>query len=946
MRASAQGGKSAVDSVWIEFKNVCNALRETNNEKERLKAVQVAQTFMSDEVHRQYVHKWRSWGLLLLNLLQLVMADVDHCGWLPSASAASLTVVRGSSGNKKRKLKSAKKPPKITWWSYLRSELAMAHTTNGPLLHLDPNGRECLRQLFAFAVDMVSCDTIVESNDMKVIDMKLEKEAWLTIQMLVQYRVYCAVLDQKQLQDVLELALASIDHESAPQTSSSEIAVRASVVQRVLSNCAFDLTDWLQKLLPYFADWFDSIGVGAARSLDDVAPVMLDAITHLTRTYFGSIGPLLLTHGIKILHYVQRSWKRTKYPLRRHHAEFICQFLALYSSHQGSLFDEYGLEPVRLVKDLKVLLAAMLDPKELQQVLLHSKPTRLALSGATNAGNTSSLYGSLLNIEDSVVSIFACTADVMHRHDCLVAELVVQQTETEVTQTEVAGSTQATKARLVDTSMAWESLVERLCVDFDTENDFAASSLSSLSDRKRASEMQRLEAQENQRIPFMILFLSVLCRHGAYYLQNRVGDIMLITKALTDALISKEIQQQQYLALQSLTRLVMLAVKNPETCGDILNEYWPIVWRYLLRPDLPYGHATANSNMAKDHAGEAVLGLLTLLAACKLVPLEQINSSQQQLWNLPAFCNDGSGMGSSGVRASAQFGLSYAPICLLHTLLQCIELPEQSPTRMETEIDDEIMTLADVLPTSTDVRSRLLQSVFDHLEAKIYHDAGGATSSDDTSFDPFDETSPIICASVLSMFLRPRHPWSNVSHAGIPVSSLIRNLSGFRFSCTSRNSYALNGFGVGFCMQEWGLEQLSYTNPIASVVGPDVFPLAINELVRDSEQIQDIDVMNGGVQDRFERIEIPSALLQDFFPMHNEVLSLNSQLSSSMRIFPSSSKRTMISTQKQIAKKFVNLLDDLSNKICLAEIDLSRLLGLLYGSLNVSEFLSQTRTLR
>lgn len=939
MRASAHGSVSTVDRVWSKFKNVCNALRAAHNDKERLNAVQEIQTFMSDEVHRQYVHKWRSWGLLLLNMLQLVMADVDNCGWLPSASASSLTVVRGSSGNKKRKLKTTKKPPKITWWSYLRSELAMAHTMNGPLLHLDPNGRECLRQLFAFAVDMASCETIVESNDMKSIDMKLEKEAWLTIQMLVQYRVYCAVLDQKQLQDVLELALASIDHEAAPQTSSTEIAVRASVVQRVLSNCAFDLTDWLQKLLPYFADWFDSIGVGAAGSLDDVAPVMLDAITHLTRTYFGSIGPLLLTHGAKILHYVQRSWKRTRYQLRRHHAEFICQFLALYASHQGSLFEEYGLEPVRFVKDLKVLLTAMLDPKELQQVLLHSKPTRLVLTGAANVGHTSGLYGALLNIEDSVVSLFACTADVMYQHDCLVVELIVQQTDNEMMQYEGSGAPQATKLRLMDTSMAWESLVERLCVDFDTENDFAASSLSSLSDRKRASDMQRLEAQENQRIPFMILFLTVLCRHGDYYVQNRVGDIMLITKALTDALVSKEIKQQQYLALQSLTRLVMLAIKNPEICGDILNEYWPIVWRYLLRPDLPYGHATATSNLAKDHAGEAVLGLLTLLAAFKLVPLQQISSTQQQLWNLPAFCNDGSGMGSSGVRASAQFGLSFSPICLLHALLQCIDIPEHFSRNMGTEIDDESITLAGISRTDLDVRSRLLQSVFDHLEARVYYDANGTTSSDDASVDPFDETSPIICASVLSMFLRPRHPLSNVSHAGIPISSLIRNLSGFRFSSTSRNAYALNGFGVGFCMQEWGLELLSCTNPIAFIIGPDTFPLAIKELIYLSEQTQDTKVMNAGVQENFKRIKIPSNLIQDFFPSQNEVFSLNSQIPSGTRIFPSTSKKTMELTQKQIAKNFMSLLDDLSNKICLAEIDLSRLLGLIYGALNVSEFL-------
>ncbi|TMW60147.1 hypothetical protein Poli38472_000189 [Pythium oligandrum] len=294
----------AVDDVWLAFKRACKALVEAKNQKERGPAIEGVQAFLSDDLHRAYVHKWRGWGLLFSNLLHIVKVDVQ--GYLGIVSA-----VQGSTPTKKRKVKAAGNSGKnatstfLRYWHYLRNEFAAAHAVDGPMLHLDANGRECVKQLMQFCLAVINRDTERELDP--YLSTSIETEAWQTIELIVQFRVYCAVLTKDEMRDVLELTLAAIDRDSAP-LSAAQLVTRASVCHLAIKNCPYDIHDWLPRLSSFFGEWFTDLDPEEDSSLAVIAPKLVEVLTELCKLYFPTIGRVFLPkHGLQVLRAQQRS---------------------------------------------------------------------------------------------------------------------------------------------------------------------------------------------------------------------------------------------------------------------------------------------------------------------------------------------------------------------------------------------------------------------------------------------------------------------------------------------------------------------------------------------------------------------------------------------------------------------------------------------------------------
>ena len=242
--------RAVIDAIWSEFKSSCSALTDAKNQTEWNKVVERVESFLSDDLRRLYVHKWRVWGLLLANLLHVISTDAE--GSIVGLPTTTTT---------KRKAKSKKSKINLRHWVCLRHQFAAANKLDGPKLHLDANGRSCLKQIFAFELLVAEHEPAPGMEDLQS-HARLNKEAWQMIEGIVAYRVYCAVLDQKQLQDVLELALAILDdHQTAAHMDPTELYRIASVVQHILRHSPFDLHGWLPKLVPIFASWLDAIGL-------------------------------------------------------------------------------------------------------------------------------------------------------------------------------------------------------------------------------------------------------------------------------------------------------------------------------------------------------------------------------------------------------------------------------------------------------------------------------------------------------------------------------------------------------------------------------------------------------------------------------------------------------------------------------------------------------------
>jgi hypothetical protein len=163
-----------------------------------------------------------------------------------------------NSTNKKRKLKTPTSKPKVELVYYLRSEFAATNAFDEPKLQWDPNGRECLKQIFTFAFNIINQESQEGIEDM-ILDTRFRSEAWHLINAVVQYKVYCLVIPPEELIEVLEVALAALD-ERTGHFSSNDFALRAQTVRYILQNAPFDLHGWLDKLLNFINNWFEKIG--------------------------------------------------------------------------------------------------------------------------------------------------------------------------------------------------------------------------------------------------------------------------------------------------------------------------------------------------------------------------------------------------------------------------------------------------------------------------------------------------------------------------------------------------------------------------------------------------------------------------------------------------------------------------------------------------------------
>ncbi|KAG6973483.1 hypothetical protein JG687_00000904 [Phytophthora cactorum] len=535
-----------MNAEWRKFSMLCNELRSVKNSKGVAGAVEKLQSFLSDDRSRQLVHRWRSWGFLLNCLLHVLKEEMR----------VYLNI--GGAG-RKRKSSARPKMPQLRYWHYLRTELETAHVTaDGPMLHLDPNGRDCICQLFTFSVAVIDRQTSIEFD--QSFETLVDKEAWLTVEVLVQYRVYCAVLDYKDWKNMLQLALGSI----SPKFDGNLIgdadtaATRARVIRFLVKNCPFDLNgEVLAGLVEEIENWFEAgKGESMERDADSlllvIASTLLETLTDLMKTYFGSMGPYLLKRGVTILEFIVKSNKARKNGLRGAPAEFLMLFFELYQHNEAPEPEFCYLPPAKLLREMKKLIQVAMGTDEINLLMTHFNSAR------------EQRLGNALGIDDQGIRHLACTADIIFYHDCLVSDQM--QTNGSLAQDEdlfdpvVVGSK---RPRSISTVLAWETVIEQFYDSPRTDTQYmTASSASPASQRQSStlsylsrgsSQTQRTETKQiNDSGSWLLLLLSILSRHGDYYVSNRIGDLMMVMQKLSDMLIVKEMGKWQALTLQIL----------------------------------------------------------------------------------------------------------------------------------------------------------------------------------------------------------------------------------------------------------------------------------------------------------------------------------------------------------------------------------------------------------
>ncbi|KAL4140325.1 hypothetical protein PRNP1_014610 [Phytophthora ramorum] len=346
------------DVEWRKFLALCNELRGVKNAKGVSPAVEKLQSFLSDDRARQLVHRWRSWGFLLTSLLHLLKEE---------------TRVYLNADSRKRKSATRPKMPQLRYWHYLRTELETAHVAgDGPMLHLDPNGRDCLRQLFAFSATVIDRQTSIQFD--RSFETQVDKEAWLTVEVIVQYRVYCAVLDYKDWKNMLQVALGILVKE---------------------------IGDWFE------AGKSEAMEKDADNLLLVVASTLLETLTDLMRTYFGSIAPFMLKRGVAVLEFIGKSNKARKNGLRGAPAEFVMKFLELFQHNETTVPDFCYLTPKKLLREMTKLVQVAMGSDEINLMMAHFNSAR------------EQRLGNALAIDDQGIRHLACAADVIFHHDYL-----------------------------------------------------------------------------------------------------------------------------------------------------------------------------------------------------------------------------------------------------------------------------------------------------------------------------------------------------------------------------------------------------------------------------------------------------------------------------------------------------------------------------------------------
>ncbi|KAF4145831.1 FATC domain-containing protein [Phytophthora infestans] len=910
------------DAEWRKFSMLCNELRSVKNSKGVASAVEKLQSFLSDDRSRQLVHRWRSWGFLLNCLLHVLKEEMR----------VYLNV--GGAG-RKRKSSARPKMPQLRYWHYLRTELETAHVAaDGPMLHLDPNGRDCICQLFTFSVAIIDRQTPIEFD--RSFETLVDKEAWLTVEVLVQYRVYCAVLDYKDWKNMLQLALGSI----SPKFDANLIgdvdtaATRARVIRFLVRNCPFDLNgDVLAGLVEEIENWFEAgKGESMERDADSlllvIASTLLETLTDLMRTYFGSMGPYLLKRGVTILEFIVKSNKARKNGLRGAPAEFLMLFFELYRHNEAPEPEFCYLPPAKLLREMKKVVQVAMGTDEINLLMTHFNSAR------------EQRLGNALGIDDQGIRHLACTADIIFYHDCLVSDQM--QTSGSFTQEEdlfdpvVVGSK---RPRSISTVLAWETVIEQFYDSPRTDTQLmTASSASPASQRhsstvsylsRGSSQTQRTEAKQiNDSGSWLLLLLSILSRHGDYYVRNRIGDLMMVMQKLSDMLIVKEMGKWQALTLQILIQLAALSARHREGCDGNLNEHWASVWRNLLRPELPYTRVTEGIGLMRGQAGDAVLTLINCCISFGLVSENIIEASSTVLWNLPAFRQPSADTPvSRGDRMRPYARTSMASVCTLLSLLRHVQVPAGANSPATSSQGPELLSAGEEIFRSEheSVQTRLLRSVFDHLRAQVFRGnttmAGKSTNSL-TKVDWQTEMSSLVYAWVIQSFFGHKNS-SMDTRETIFTPELIRKLSARNVDeCDSFvTGEELNGFGVAFCMLETGLDHLSMAFPQSTGVKPSAFSAATHAFVGENVESGDASWHDGvkscatRTEDQFKRLAVPTGLMKKLILPQDSNRMLSRDCVCSTAYSQSISTERATALQTNVIDSFSDLLSEISSKL-------------------------------
>ncbi|KAK1931210.1 hypothetical protein P3T76_013399 [Phytophthora citrophthora] len=905
--------RSERDADWHQFSQLCNELRSVKNSKGVSSAVEKLQSFLSDDRARQLVHRWRSWGFLLNCLLHVLKEE--------------MRVYLNLSGSK-RKISKRPKMPQLRYWHYLRTELETAHVTaDGPMLHLDPNGRDCIRQLFAFSVAVIDRHTSIEFE--RSFETLVDKEAWLTVEVLVQFRVYCAVLDYDDWKNMLEVSLGSfltkIDGDSIGDKDTA--ATRARVVKFLVKNCPFDLNerglerDVLPGLVKWIESWFEAQSESMESDADSlllvVASAFLETLTDLMRAYFGSIGPYLLKRGTTVLEFIIKSNKARKTGLRGAPAEFLMLFFELYQHNVTAEPTFCYLPPGKLLREMKKLITVALGTDEINLLMTHFNSAR-----EQRLGNT-------LGIDDQGIRHLACSADIIFYHDCLVSDQMQNSTLTQEEDLFDPVAVGSKRLRSTSTVLAWETVIDQLFRSPRSDAEImTASSASPASQRsstvsylsRSSSQSQRTGMrQSNDAGSWLFLLLSILCRHGDYYMTNRVGDLMMVIQKLCDMLVVKELGKWQTLTLHILIQMAALSVQHRKDCGDDFSEHWLNVWKNLLRPELPYTRVTEGIGLMRGQAGDAVLTLLNCCISFGLVPMDAIEASCHDLWNLPAFrlpSVDTPVARGDTMRPYARTSMTSA--CTLLSLLCHMQIPVGP---------DSLSLSEDVTSSQCSVQSKLLRSLFDHLRYQVFRkntDMIGNSASLFTKVDWQTEWSPMVYASVIQAFFGLKNT-SMVKEETIFTPELIRKMTARHAEeCDSWVSgEELHGFGVAFCMLESGLDHLSMVFSEPTGVKQAAFSLPVQAFADERFGTDDSSWFDGiksraiKVDDQFERLAVPTGLLRKLIhvpPQHgNRLLSCDGYCRRLYSQSLSSEKANVL--QAEVVNAFSELLSDISSRL-------------------------------
>lgn len=987
-RPQATDGEAAVmldedasaDQIWATLKARRAALLAAGSKTARAKALDAMVDFLGDVAasRGRLLHKWRAWGWVLLAVYQVVENEVQDFLQLPGirrdaeGGAAVVGAKRKRSGKSAAASASA---PRTDFWTKLLLQLEALHSESAPpTLHLDSNGRKLLDKLFAYAAAVISR---VRSSDaaFERIAEPIDALAWRTVNFIAQYRVYCSVLPHNTLQTVLEFALSALDDgdrdvEGDGAATRNALALRAHFVRLAVKNYPFDLQDGLPVLVECLTGWFHLIrpenvlntvwrvpASAKGETLNRVAPVVLDALTALCKRYHSCVGPLLFRDRnlFDVLHFIQRTWKTYKFGSHGPQMEFILQFAELYRYNAGSGYKVHGMSRMDVCREMGVFARALLDFKDLIDLVTFRKPSTRGSSFGTWAAGATAL-DLTTHTEDTIVLYLTCAADVVYLHDRLVTEIASRSggTSQPVSGLNPYDEETSEHAQALQIALLWErvvenayraSRVESVILSRGAQAFLVIGGEAASREQGAALKSPELSVEEVKRlaVAWMMVLLSLLCRHGGFYTSTRIADVMVILTEFGSCLVATEIQQVQYYALLTLIQVADLHSKNQEVCGDLLDEAWATIWTNLIRPELPYVRVTGETNLWQKHAGDAVLVLLNYFVASGLVPVSVIEAHSTTLWNLPALQPASARIPAAVLRrggAPQVTGASVPAVILLTSLLNVLQLPEQANVVAPAEDDGRdgsetsAATVSDLTtPSAVPTRVELLSCVFENLRSYVCQDDPAAVEPRSIDSEK-DEYMPMVFASVLGAFRRCGEA-KNRSGARAFLPAFLQRLASPHQLKAEVPAAELSGFGVAFSLCEEGLNFLTNSEMFVDKFRPDDFSPMIRDALATFSSADNSTARAVRQSNTFERVRIPSALKYSVLPA--SVAVSGQPIVDSPRVHAISiSDSTKAQLHSELTNQFHITFRALSTKLSAAKSDPVQLTRLLVNLQRVS----------